>query len=45
MMHGRVNSFAPHVRHINDAFPGLWPLRFRRQLQSGSYSNSIRVVL
>ena len=30
MMHGRVNSFPPHGRHINDAFPGLWPLRFRR---------------
>ena len=30
MMRGRVNSFLPHGRHINDAFPGLWPLRFRR---------------
>ena len=30
MMRGRVNSFPPHGRHINDAFPGLWPLRFRR---------------
>ena len=30
MMHGRGNSYPPHVRHINDAFPGLWPLRFRR---------------
>ena len=30
MMHGRVNSCPPHGRHINDAFPGLWPLRFRR---------------
>ena len=29
-MRGRVNSFRPHGRHINDAFPGLWPLRFRR---------------
>ena len=29
-MHGRGNSYPPHVRHINDAFPGLWPLRFRR---------------
>ena len=30
MMHGRGNSYPPHGRHINDAFPGLWPLRFRR---------------
>ena len=30
IIHGRVNSFPPHGRHINDAFPGLWPLRFRR---------------
>ena len=30
MMRGRGNSYPPHVRHINDAFPGLWPLRFRR---------------
>ena len=30
MMRGRGNSFPPHGRHINDAFPGLWPLRFRR---------------
>ena len=30
MMRGQVNSFPPHGRHINDAFPGLWPLRFRR---------------
>ena len=30
MMHGRGNSYPPHVRHINDALPGLWPLRFRR---------------
>ncbi len=30
IMRGRVNSFPPHGRHINDAFPGLWPLRFRR---------------
>ena len=30
IMHGRGNSYPPHVRHINDAFPGLWPLRFRR---------------
>ena len=29
-MHGRGNSYPPHVRRINDAFPGLWPLRFRR---------------
>ena len=29
-MRGQVNSFPPHGRHINDAFPGLWPLRFRR---------------
>ena len=29
-MHGRGNSYPPHVRHINDAFPDLWPLRFRR---------------
>ena len=27
---GRGNSYPPHGRHINDAFPGLWPLRFRR---------------
>ena len=30
IVHGRGNSYPPHVRHINDAFPGLWPLRFRR---------------
>ena len=30
IMRGQVNSFPPHGRHINDAFPGLWPLRFRR---------------
>lgn len=30
MMRGTVNSFRTHGRHINDAFPGLWPLRFRR---------------
>ncbi len=30
MIHGAVNSFRTHGRHINDAFPGLWPLRFRR---------------
>ena len=30
IIHGRGNSFPPHGRHINDAFPGLWPLRFRR---------------
>ena len=30
MMRGRGNSYPPHGRHINDAFPGLWPLRFRR---------------
>ena len=30
MMHGRGNSYPPHVRRINDAFPGLRPLRFRR---------------
>ena len=30
MMHGRGNSYPPHGRHINDAFPGLWPPRFRR---------------
>ena len=29
-MHGRGNSSPPHVRRINDAFPGLRPLRFRR---------------
>ena len=29
-MHGRGNSYPPHVRRINDAFPGLQPLRFRR---------------
>ena len=29
-MRGQVNSFPPHGRHINDAFPGLRPLRFRR---------------
>ena len=29
-MRGRGNSYPPHGRHINDAFPGLWPLRFRR---------------
>lgn len=29
-MHGRGNSYPPHVRRINDAFPGLRPLRFRR---------------
>jgi len=32
MMRGQVNSFPSHGRHINDAFPGLWPLRFRRLL-------------
>ena len=32
MMRGTVNSFRTHGRHINDAFPGLWPLRFRRLL-------------
>ena len=32
MVHGLVNSFRPHVRRINDAFPGLRPLRFRRLL-------------
>ena len=30
MMHGRGNSYPPHVRRINDAFPGLRPSRFRR---------------
>ena len=30
IVHGRGNSYPPHVRHINDAFPGLRPLRFRR---------------
>ena len=30
IMRGTVNSFRTHGRHINDAFPGLWPLRFRR---------------
>ena len=30
IMRGRGNSYPPHGRHINDAFPGLWPLRFRR---------------
>ena len=30
IMHGRGNSYPPHVRRINDAFPGLRPLRFRR---------------
>ena len=30
-MHGRGNSYPPHVRRINDAFPGLRPLRFRRR--------------
>ena len=29
-MHGRGNSYPPHVRRINDAFPGLRPLRVRR---------------
>ena len=29
IMRGRGNSYPPHGRHINDAFPGLWPLRFR----------------
>ena len=29
-MHGRGNSYPLHVRRINDAFPGLRPLRFRR---------------
>ena len=29
-MHGRGNSYPPHVRRINDAFPGLRPLRFGR---------------
>ena len=29
-MRGRGNSYPPHGRHINDAFPGLWPLRLRR---------------
>ena len=29
-MHGRGNSYPPHVRRINDAFPGLRPSRFRR---------------
>ena len=29
-MHGRGNSYPPHVRRINDAFPGLRSLRFRR---------------
>ena len=29
MMHGRVNSFPPHGRHINDALAGLWPLRLK----------------
>ena len=30
IVHGRGNSYPPHVRRINDAFPGLRPLRFRR---------------
>ena len=30
IMRGRGNSYPPHGRHSNDAFPGLWPLRFRR---------------
>ena len=30
IMRGRGNSYPPHGRHINDAFPGLWPPRFRR---------------
>ena len=30
MMRGRGNSYPPHGRHINDALPGLWPLRFGR---------------
>ena len=29
-MRGQVNSFPPHGRHVYDAFPGPWPLRFRR---------------
>ena len=29
MMRGRVNSFPPHGRHINDALAGLWPLRLK----------------
>ena len=32
MMRGRGNSYPPHGRHLNDAFPGRWPLRFRRSL-------------
>ena len=30
LMRGQVNSFPPHGRHVHDAFPGPWPLRFRR---------------
>ena len=33
MMRGRGNSYPPHGRHLNDAFPGRWPLRFRRSLR------------
>ena len=32
MMHGRGNSYPPHGRHLNDAFPSRWPLWFRRSL-------------
>ena len=32
MMRGRGNSYPPHGRHLNDAFPGRWPFRFRRSL-------------
>ena len=31
-MHGRGNSYPPHGRHLNDAFPSRWPLWFRRSL-------------
>ena len=30
IMRGRGNSYPPHVRRINDAFPALRPTRFRR---------------
>ena len=29
IMRGRVNSFPPHGRHINDALAGLWPSRLK----------------
>ena len=46
-MRGQGNSYPPHGRHINDAFPGLWPLRFRRSLRQAATATklSLSVIL